>query len=280
MKRKGTESETKAAEVTQVTAPPITESTTPAQPSTESNAVKVETVTAPPITESTTPAQPAASTNTPAETAAPPLSETTAPKSTTDLLAEAAEATHEQTATTAAPTLPPPGRGSRTFEDYLRLDWTRTNSDLATECGVSRQAIAQMRRKVEQHKANGGTVPTFADVTKAETPIAAKVIDYDAMAGMVFDMSTGILVMTFGPEWQPRPAQEPGKPGEREVVTMALSNYFKSQQVQDIPPGLLLGVVCIAYAGPRLREPNTSSKIKMAWTWLRLKISNLRKKKS
>lgn len=279
MKKRSSESESKAAEATQVTAPPITESSNApaAPPSTDS---KVETVTAPPISETPASTPAPASTNAPVETTAPPISETTAPKSSTDLLAEAAETETETPATATAETLPPPGRGSRTFEDYLKLDWTKSNSDLAKECGVSRQAIAQMRRKVEQHKASGGAIPSFADVTKAETPIAAKVVDYDAMAGMVFDMSTGILTMTFGPEWQPRPAQEPGKPGERDVVTGALSNYFRAQQVQDIPPGLLLGVVCIAYAGPRLREPNTSSKLKMAWTWLRLKISNLRKKRS
>lgn len=271
MKRKGNESEIKT-EATQVSSPPISESTTAKTP--ETTTATVETVTVPPITETAAPVvKPPETTTAPVETiTAPPVSE---------LETLANEPT--ETATTAQPTaatLPPPGRGSRTFEDYLKLDWTKSNSDLATECNVSRQAIAQMRKKVETFKTSGGKMPTFADVTKPEAPIAEKIVDYEAMSAMVFDMSTGILTMTFGNEWQPKPAQEPGKPGERDVVVAALANYFRSQQVTDIPPGLMLTVVCVAYAGPRLREPNTSSKLKMGWTWLRLKISNLRKKKN
>lgn len=273
MKRKGTESESKP---TQVTAPPITESTTPPATKVDSSAAPVEAVTTPPISETTTAAPPATK---PAEATTPPVETSAPPISELETIANTETQPPANEPATAA-TLPPPGRGSRTFEDYLKLDWTKSNSDLATECGVSRQAIAQMRRKVEQHKANGGKMPTFDDVTKPAAPIAEKLVDYNAMAGMVFDMSTGILTMTFGQEWQPKPAQEPGKPGERDIVVGALANYFQSQQVTDIPPGLMLTVVCVAYAGPRLREPNTSSKLKMAWTWLRLKVSNLRKKRS
>lgn len=280
MKRKGTESESKPTQVTQVTAPPITESTAPPATKVDSSAPPVETVTAPPISETTTAAPPATK---PAEATTPLVEASAPPISELETIANTETQPPANEPTTAA-TLPPPGRGSRTFEDYLKLDWTKSNSDLATECGVSRQAIAQMRRKVEQHKANGGKMPTFDDVTKPAETITQKVVDYDAMAGMVFDMSAGILTMTFGDEWQPKPAEQPGKPGERDIVCNALAGYFRSKEVADIPPGLMLTVVCVAYAGGRIRHPNTANKLKLAWQWTKVKLGSLmswfRKKKA
>lgn len=278
MKKRSTESETKATpQVTTVTAPPITETAAPPSTKVDSSAPPVEAVTAPPISESTAPAAPKV------DSSAPPVETTTPPISELETIANTETQPPANEPATAA-TLPPPGRGSRTFEDYLKLDWTKSNSDLATECNVSRQAIAQMRRKVEQHKANGGKLPTFDDVTKPPAPITEKIVDYDAMAGMVFDMSAGILTMTFGDEWQPKPPEQPGKPGERDIVCGALAGYFRSKEVADIPPGLMLTVVCVAYAGGRIRHPNTANKLKLAWQWTKVKLGSLmswfRKKKA
>lgn len=178
---------------------------------------------------------------------------------------------------TPPPQIPPPGKGNRDLQYYMGLDWTKGNAELAKEQGVSRQAIREMRIKVEKAKAAGNT-PSFSDVTKAEPLPVQQMVDYDLMAATVFDMSTGLLTTTFGPEWQPRPAQQPGQPDEREIVCGALKHYFKSKNAQDIPPGLMLTAVVIAYAGPRLRAPNTASKLQMAWTWVKLKLSKLRKK--
>ncbi len=96
-------------------------------------------------------------------------------------------------------------------------------------------------------------------------------VDYALMSGALFDMSTGALSTMFGPEWQPKSAQE------REHVIMPLMHYLKSKQVQDIPPGMMLTIIICAYAAPRLREPSTASKLSAMWVWLKSKI--IRKKK-
>jgi len=104
-------------------------------------------------------------------------------------------------------------------------------------------------------------VPDFSDMT----PEAA-VTDYAAMSAMMFDSSTGILCMTFGPEWQPQ------SPQERDAVTQALATYLRAKQVKDIPPGVMLSIVILAYSAQRLKAPTTASKLQMAWTWFKTKF--------
>jgi len=250
--------------------PPI-ESTTPPeskppepQGETPAEVKPVETVSAPPIGEVKPPE------NTPAavETiSAPPIGNEPPPVNQAQPI---------------LPNTPPPAKVFSGLSDWMQADWSKSNADLARENNVTRQAVAQMRKKVEAEKAKANT-PSFADVTKPGQPqseMVSKVVDYDVMAAMVFDMSTGLLTTTFGPEWQPRPPEEPGKPGERDMVCGALKVYFQSKNAQDIPPGLMLTAVVIAYCGPRLRVPNTANKLQMAWTWFKLKLSKFRKKKA
>lgn len=116
----------------------------------------------------------------------------------------------------------------------------------------------------------GAATPDFTDLTQAPIEPAP---DYDMMAGMVFDSGTNTLALIFGPEWQAQ------NPEERGAVIGALKKYFEAKQVKDIPPGLLLCVVLVAYSAPRLRAPKTSEKIRFGWTWLKLKWAALRGKK-
>jgi hypothetical protein len=166
---------------------------------------------------------------------------------------------------------------------YRGLDWSKSNSKLANETGVTRQRIQQVRQKLFGGNAPPSNIvsPDFSDLggasaaTTAVAPIETqKVVDYTLLASSTFDMTTGTLVVVFGEEWKAR------SPEEREIVCNALAVYFKSKNVQDIPPGLMLTVVCLAYALPRLRAPNTSSKLKLAWTWLRTKLASFRMKKA
>lgn len=245
-----------------VTIPPISESVTP--PATNAT-LPVAEVTAPPIAESVT--APAKPETTVAEVTAPPVENGTQ-ATTAPVIEETTPAAQVETL------LPPPGKGSRSLDDYRKLDWTKSNADLARETGVSRQRISQIRKDIENKPAPGS--PDFADV-RGNNQLAAtaveQVVNYDVMAVSVFDMSTGMLTMIFGNEWQPK-SQE-----EKQMVCMGLKTYFQSKQMQDLPPGLMLTAICLAYAAPRLREPNTSSKLKMVWTWCKIKLSSFRKKK-
>lgn len=264
-----------AGEPSSTATPPIDNTTSNESKPQEENQTttpKVETVDTPPIGE-VKPVEPAATNTPPVETiSAPPISGEPPPVHNAEPIKPAP----------AMPETPPPQtKPFSGLSEWMNADWNKSNADLAKENGVSRQAVAQMRKKVEAEKAKGNT-PTFADVTKPQAEqveMVSKVVDYDVMAATVFDMSVGLLTTTFGPEWQPRPAQQPGQPGERDAVCYALKHYFASKQAQDIPPGLMLTAVVIAYAGPRLRAPNTANKLQMAWTWFKLKLSKFRKKK-
>lgn len=104
------------------------------------------------------------------------------------------------------------------------------------------------------------TRPSFDDVTAVET-----VVNYEELAGFVFDSSTGSLSMALGPEWRAK------TPEERQGVVIVLAAYLKSKNVKDIPPGVMLTIVLLAYATPRLKEPETASKIKLGFAWFRFK---------
>lgn len=157
------------------------------------------------------------------------------------------------------------------LEDYLSLDWNKSNAELAVETGKTEVYMSQVRWKVKAYQATGTkSPPDFSDVIP--TPEKAA-IDYQLMAQTVFDMSTGTLSMVLGPEWQPKDAQE------RDVMVMSLKAYLTAKQVQDLPPGVILTFVCMAYAAPRFQAPPTRAKIKGLWGWCKDKLSKLRRKK-
>lgn len=112
----------------------------------------------------------------------------------------------------------------------------------------------------------------FDDLAKVVQDTAP--VDYKFMAEMLFNMSTGTLSGLLGPEWMPR-EDAPGSNSSREKDNMVecIRIYLQTRQVKDIPPGLMLTFVCVAYAGPRLKAPGTSEKVKGAWYWLRSKFS-------
>lgn len=104
--------------------------------------------------------------------------------------------------------------------------------------------------------------PDFSDVSSLQQVQ----VDYQLLAGSLFDMSTGTASMIFGPEWQAR------SPEERQMVINALKVYLEHKEVKDIPPGLMLTVVLLAYSAPRLRAPATSEKLRFGWTWMKMKV--------
>lgn len=120
----------------------------------------------------------------------------------------------------------------------------------------------QEQEKRGRGRPKGSKTKTSSIISEVEKPI-----NYGLMAEAIFDMSTGILAGSFGPEWSPR------SPEERGHVCISLANYFKAKEVKDIPPGLMLTIVVVAYCAPRLKEPGTAGKIKACWFWVRSKIS-------
>lgn len=102
--------------------------------------------------------------------------------------------------------------------------------------------------------------------TAAPAVNQSQLVDYPAVAGMSFDMLTNILASIFGPEWRPESAEE------RTMVVTSLAVYMKSKNMPDIPPGLMLCLVCGIYSAKRLQAPPTKAKIKLIFAWLKLKL--------
>lgn len=107
------------------------------------------------------------------------------------------------------------------------------------------------------------TTPRFT----IEPAQASLLPNYQQMAEMSFNMTTGLLSQVFGPEWQPRNDEEKG------LVVKATADYFKSVQLPDIPPGYVLCFVCLAYAAPRLNQQPTKTKLQQGWLWFKSKFS-------
>lgn len=89
--------------------------------------------------------------------------------------------------------------------------------------------------------------------------------NFEALAGMTFDVSVNTLSMVFGPEWQPQNNQE------KEQVVAALANYYRAKDMSDLPPGALLALVVVAYSAPRFTKPNTRNKLLLGWQWFKAK---------
>lgn len=114
---------------------------------------------------------------------------------------------------------------------------------------------------------NKPKAPDFSDITQG-----SGTVDHAAMAAVVFDMSTSAAVVAIGEEWKP------SNSAEREMVVSAIAAYFKSKDVKDVPPALMLSFVVLAYSLPRLTKPNTSNKLKLAWQWVKVKLLTKRVK--
>lgn len=106
--------------------------------------------------------------------------------------------------------------------------------------------------------------PDFSDIL-GNTAQAAET-DYGALANIFFDTGVGVTTMFFGPEWQPR------SPEEKSMVTAPLAVYLKSKGMTDLPPGVILSIVILAYSAPRLQAPSTKQKLQGGWIWLKSKI--------
>lgn len=104
--------------------------------------------------------------------------------------------------------------------------------------------------------------------TPAQINASAPQIEVDVIgsAQATVDAATGSLAMLLGPEWHPEKM-------ERDNLVAATANYYKSKNMADIPPGVLLGIVVFGYSMSRMQNENTSTKLKVftirAWTGIK-----------
>ena len=98
--------------------------------------------------------------------------------------------------------------------------------------------------------------------TKKQAPVDKDVIFKGAAEITVQSMETfcsGIL----GEEWLIINGEE------RRVMTHSFYNYFKSKDISDLPPNLILAIVLSNYAGKRVVKPKTKSKLGLFWSGIK-----------
>lgn len=158
------------------------------------------------------------------------------------------------------------------YRSHLLRHIKRVHADEATAMEAALPASGTPGRKAGSK--NAPAKPDFSDVINKTAESA--VTDYQLMSSMMFDMTTGTMANIFGPEWLPRP-DDPGNSmsgsKERDNMIMVIKSYLQSKQVKDIPPGMMLTIVAIAYSAPRLRAPATASKLKASYYWFKSKFA-------
>ena len=102
----------------------------------------------------------------------------------------------------------------------------------------------------------GQPAPTRQDALQAGT----------AIAGSIF----GCCHMAFGDEWAPRVDPATGA-NERAAMAVAWGQYLEARGMTDIPPEILVAMVCATYALPRLVMPQTQTRMQRIGGWLKVR---------
>lgn len=135
------------------------------------------------------------------------------------------------------------------------------------KCGRKHKVgVCPTENGVSQINITDGAQPSDGEAPDTSEAIEEKpTVNHRQLAEMAFDLTTNSAAAFIGPEWRP------SDPTEREGVLIPLEMYFKTQKMDDIPPGAILCFALATYAAPRLRAPATASKIKLGWAWIKAK---------
>lgn len=112
----------------------------------------------------------------------------------------------------------------------------------------------------------GIVVPGAAEAAKAKNESLARQGGAQC-AALAVTLAVGML----GQEWAPR--KPPDSPAdEMQMLAEATGDYFVSKNWQDLPPGAALVAAVAMYSLPRLRMPQTQSRIQKFRIWVGSKI--------
>lgn len=176
-----------------------------------------------------------------------------------------------ETATASGWTCPKCPDKTYDYRSHLLRHIKRVHPGEASAMEAALPAASSPGRKM------GSKNASKADFSDLSSTIAeSATTDYKLMAEMMFDITTATAANALGPEWLPRP-DNPDIPQagskERDNFVVVLQAYLKSRQMKDIPPGMMLTIVALAYSAPRLRAPATSSKIKAMFYFVKSKFA-------
>lgn len=103
---------------------------------------------------------------------------------------------------------------------------------------------------IEQEKA-----PAGPDVKLQDEALGS------ASAEIIFTLGIAI----FGQDYLPTE-------NERLYMSSAFTQYYKSKNMNDLPPGLILATAILSYIAPRLHKETSITKIKKCFYWVKSKI--------
>lgn len=84
---------------------------------------------------------------------------------------------------------------------------------------------------------------------------------------LIAEQIFGVGRMLGGEEWAPQLNPELGL-DERAQMRDAWATYCEHKEIRDIPPGMALSMVMLAYISPRLFMPKTKSRLQVAKEWV------------
>ena len=118
--------------------------------------------------------------------------------------------------------------------------------------------------------------PAKSTVAQVDIPVQAS--NQDArMAATASVEAIGMAGrMLGGEEWAFIRSVEHGI-DEKAAGIDAFTSYYNAKGVTDVPPGVLLAIWGLSYAGPRFAMPKTKSRVRLAADWVRTKISRKRR---
>lgn len=125
------------------------------------------------------------------------------------------------------------------------------------DLGFGFKADGTPKKRPGRPRKDAGPVSPAADKAakkNAEEKAAALKAECDAVASMFVTMVTSIAAKGIGPEWNPEEA-------EQAMLVSAGSRYMQSKGITDVSPGVMLTIVCLAYAAPRMKHENTRLKL-------------------
>lgn len=90
-------------------------------------------------------------------------------------------------------------------------------------------------------------------------------LEAQSLGTVTAEMFFTVCVLAGGEEWRPEDL-------EREQISAAWGNYFRIKGYRDLPPWMVVVTASVCYAAPRLRLPETQTRLGRLWMWLRSKL--------
>jgi hypothetical protein len=112
-------------------------------------------------------------------------------------------------------------------------------------------------------------------VAHAEPPVQSSNTDSRMAATATVEAIGMAGRMLGGEEWAFIRSVEHGV-DEKAAGIDAFTSYYNAKGITDVPPGVLLAIWGLSYAGPRFAMPKTKSRVRIAFEWARSKLSRKR----